>query len=303
MRVVHIGDLHFWTLPRNPFVLFNKRTLGVGNLILGGRYRRFRQEKHPILVQRLTEVSPDLFLFSGDLSTTAFAAEFKMAASALQPAVIGKSAFAVPGNHDGYIRRELQARTMKAALEPAIGVIGEHGRIIESIPETLILALNATASNGLLGSHGLITSEHLQIALAMEKVASAASIRQVMVLCHFPPETPAPLLKHQRGPQLLNAKPLLEIIARLRKPTLWLHGHDHYRWIYGSPSVPNLHYLNGGAPMMRMFGKAPDLGFHEIKFEPGCATVTTHSFDGQQWKRRPVSYPAAGEYIDLQKQE
>lgn len=301
MRILHIGDLHFWTLPRNPFTILNKRTLGVGNLILGGRFRRFRQENHPSLIQRLTELSPDLFLFSGDISTTALASEFKMAATALRPAVFGKSAFAVPGNHDGYIRAELGAQTMKAAMEPAISVVGEHARIIQPSPKTLVLAINATASNGLLGSHGLITLKHLQVALELEARCADSDIRQVLILCHFPPETPAPLLKHQRGLQLLDAKPLLEIIARLRKPTLWLHGHDHYRWIYGSPTIPTLHYLNGGAPMMRMFSKAPDLGFHEINVEPGSTTLTTHSFDGEKWNRRPVSYPAAGEFFDLQK--
>jgi len=303
MRILHIGDLHFWSVPFNPLKFLNKRTLGVGNLILGGRYRRFRQEKHPSLVQRLADISPDLFLFSGDFSTTALKSEFMKAATALHPAVIGKSAFAVPGNHDSYIRAELRAQTMKTALEPAINVVGEHGRIIKTTPETLILAINATASNGLMGSHGLITQSHLQIAQEMEAHCSNPSVRQVLILCHFPPETPARLLKHQRGLQLHNAKPLLEIISRLRKPTLWLHGHDHYRWIYGSPTVPTLHYLNAGAPMMRMWGKPPDLGFHEINIEAGITSLTTHSHDGEKWNRRPVIYPAAGEYLDLQKPE
>ncbi|MCC6545930.1 metallophosphoesterase [Candidatus Sumerlaeota bacterium] len=301
IKIAHIGDLHFWHLPRNPFVLLNKRVLGVGNLIVGGRARRFRQELAPQLVARLNDSSFHAHLFSGDFSTTSLHHEFGKAFDHFSsiPDTIGF--YSVPGNHDCYITSELSAPTFSRGLtdrfnpETAIS-------LVELAPQLGLLRINATTSNGL-SAHGRITEQHLAF-LSQHQETIIRDLKQLIVLCHFPPEDPSGVLRHDRGPQLLNARPFIETLSPLPMPVLWLHGHHHYRWLFGSPTAPNLTYLNGGAPLMRFGGRAPDLGFHEVEFSPDAPVLVRTHYTGahhKDWKVVENRLPKSGEFIDLQK--
>jgi len=301
MRFLHVGDLHFWRVPLNPLAYMGKRLLGVGNLIVGGRAKKFRQEMAPLLAARLAEVPADGLLLTGDFSSTGIASEFAAANAALAPALAGREGrvFAVPGNHDCYLTSQVDGRTFGL-------VIGKISRaecgiaLCELEPGVFMLSMNATTPNGI-GSHGAITEERLASVVEL-LAASRASIQRLVVLCHFPPEDPPGVLPHDRGPQLLGSGALLSVLGDLAIPILWLHGHHHYRWIYGSPTVPTLTYLNGGAPFLRRGGAAPDMGYHVIDFAGSPWSIETHRFDhaAKGWQHKPVKLPAMAEYINLQ---
>lgn len=301
-RILHIGDLHFWRIPLNPFVLLGKRALGVGNLLVGGRSRKFRQELAPTLVEKLRTLEADALLFSGDFSSTALRSEFRAAEAALLPLVdpFEGPIHAVPGNHDCYTRRELTAPAFYEVLGKRYGVVREQ--VCTMLNETIgLLALNATTDNRL-GSHGRITDHHMEF-FRKELPALAEKAKHLIVLCHFPAEDPPGVLHRDRGIQLHHGDRLLELIRDAGIPTLWLHGHHHYRWVYGSPSTPNLTYLNAGAPFLRRGQEPPDMGFHELLHGSEGFRIITHRFDRttDQWVSRDVHLPASGEYEDLQK--
>ncbi|MCC7392540.1 metallophosphoesterase [Candidatus Sumerlaeota bacterium] len=300
IKFAHIGDLHFWHVPLNPFLLFSKRLLGVGNLLVGGRARRFRKELAPLLAAKLKTLDVLAHLFSGDFSTTSLPHEFEQASHQFSGFPDHVKFYAVPGNHDCYIPSELSGRAFTQGLTQRFNPETAISLTVLS-PQIGLLRINATTSNGL-AAHGRITPQHLAF-LAQHRERIVRDFGHLIVLCHFPPEDPPGVLKHDRGPQLLSVKPLLEFIAGLPLPVLWLHGHHHYRWLFGSPTVANLTYVNGGAPLMRFAGGAPDLGFHEIEFTENIPIIRTHYRDAhrEDWKSVETDLPKSGKFTDLQK--
>lgn len=302
MRILHIGDLHFHKIPLNPITYLGKRALGVANLLIGGRRRRFRTEEAPRFVEYASGLAPDFLFFSGDFTSTALASEFQLAAKALEPLLPPTRegcVHTVPGNHDCYTGRELTGRTFFRVLGTRFGCEREMslGWPAEGLA---LLKINAATRNGI-GSHGRVLARHL-LYLESVKTEIQAKARSLIVLCHFPAEEPAPLILHDRGPQLLNAPALLDVLATLNIPVLWLHGHHHHRWTYGSPRHPAIKYLNAGAPFLRKQGHPPDLGFHELTFSGGAISIRTHRFDHQagRWDTRQPKLPEPGEYEDLE---
>ncbi len=301
-RVVHVGDLHFWSLRLGPMDLTGKRVLGWGNLLFGGRKNRFRMEEARPLAGRLRDLRPDWLLFSGDFSSTSRREEFQVARTQLLPAA-REAGLAVytPGNHDAYTRRDLRRRTfaqcMGEEFHPVLDAAGYMGG-----QGVGLLAINATTSNGL-GAHGKFTARHLEVAQALLG-QWGSSLRLLLVLCHFPPEDPPGVLPHDRGLQLREAQPFLTWLTEsVAAPKFWLHGHHHYRWLYASPSVPGLVYLNAGAPLQCRKGGQPDLGFHELEVADGrVRTVRTHFRDSRrEWHQRETEPPEQpGRYINLQ---
>lgn len=305
LRALHIGDLHFWSFRVPPRALLGKRVLGVGNLAWK-RARAFRTHLAAHLASRAASLAPDYALFSGDFSTTSLPAEFRDAReclAALDAAVPGR-AFAVPGNHDRYTRREL--RRGRAAYDDAFAdwAPGTRSPWFRELGGGLVLAgIDPTTSNGL-GSHGRITP---RIAERLNAWADrhGGRARELWLLCHFPAEDAPGLVHKDRGPQLLGADLLLAWIRRLSVPTLFLHGHHHHRWIFSSDASPGLAYLNAGAPLLRRRrGEDPDLGFHQLIRRGGRTEIEMHwrGADGA-WRARPVERPAPGEAIDLQHPE
>lgn len=304
-RALHVGDLHFWSLPHSPVQLLSKRLLGVANLVLKRR-RQFRQERAPDLVAGLLGRGADWALFSGDFTTTSLEPEFKSAGAALGPllSALPHRVCAVPGNHDRYVAGELADGRYDAHFGglrpgtggdwPCAGFLGDG---------VALAGIDAVTWPGYLGSHGRVPA-HAIDALDAWWRGARDTVRELWVLCHFPAEEPRELLPHDRGPQLHDAPRLLEWLAGVDRPVLFLHGHHHRRWVYRSPTLPHLVYLNAGAPLMRYRGRQPDLGFLELCHEPGPGTrVVLHTADvgTMQWSRGPVTIPAgAGAFTDLQ---
>lgn len=304
-RALHIGDLHFWDIPLNPFAYAGKRLLGVGNLVVGRRMKKFRTSMGHLLTEKLNTLkpAPDTILFSGDFSSTSLPAEFRQA-NDLFCEVINKShggAHSVPGNHDCYTRWALATGLYRKSLAPAFNPEKSISFLEIAEGAVTLLRINATTINGLLGCHGEITSGALgEIESGLRHVRTS----HLWILCHFPAEDPKALLPRDRGEQLRGARPLLDLLAGHDSKKLWLHGHHHHRWLYGSPTVRGLVYVNAGAPLMAHGKLLPDLGFHELILEEEVR-VRTHVLgqEGSRWHCLDPDLPGAGEWVDLQREE
>lgn len=305
LRVLHIGDLHFWHFSANPLHYGGKRVLGIGNLLLR-RARKFRLHLAPRLVERLAAVEPDWILFSGDFTTTSLAREFTHARRVLDPLVqrFPGRVRAVPGNHDRYTLSDIRRRTFEAHL-PALLQQPDWPFFQQLEDDLWLVGIDATTSNGL-GSHGCIDPATPEAIRAWQRRLEHQGTppREVWVLCHFPAEDPPHPHAGRRGPQLRQAGLLLDSLGELGVPVLFLHGHHHYRWLYGSPTVPHLVYLNAGAPLLRRGGEA-DLGFLELQRDQGATSVRVHRCDlpAGKWATAPAPLPKAGEFVDLQARE
>jgi calcineurin-like phosphoesterase family protein len=305
-RAIHVGDLHFSAIPLNPFSYRPKRFLGVANLIIGGRRKKFRTSMGHLLVERLRSLAdkPDALLFSGDFSSTSLKTEFRQATTLLGPLVaeVPAGAWVVPGNHDCYTHPELGAATFNRELSPRFRAIdGIH--LTTLAPGIALLSINATTNNGLLGCHGALSPEANSKLSKLLNFALGPDIAHLWILCHFPPEEPTPIVPHVRGLQLRGAEGFLQALSQVPARKLWLHGHHHYRWIHTSPTVEGLTYLNAGAPFLRHGKDLPDLGYHELIAEGKDVRILTHYLnqEGTRWLRVEPEIPAPGQFMDLQK--
>ena len=299
---LHVADLHFWRFPRNPMALLGKRILGVGNLALN-RARKFHIHRAGVLADRLVELESGWGLFSGDFTTTALTSEYKAARAALSglEARLPGHMRAVPGNHDRYTGGAIRLRTFESHL----GEWCQNGtwpHFSELGDGVWLAGLDATTKNGLTGCFGRLPQGQID-ALAAWWAENGSAVRELWLLCHFPAEEPPGVLTHDRGIQLYNSAPLLDFLGRIEIPVLFLHGHHHYRWAYGSSTRPNVVYLNGGAPLMVRQGPHPDLGFTELRRDAGETRLRLHTYDFEQdaWTQADVPTPGPGEYRNLQK--
>ncbi len=298
-RAVHIGDLHFWRFTANPALLPGKRLLGLANLALR-RSRAFQQGRAGELVARIGDAAPDRILLSGDFTTTSLPSEFSAAKDALAPLEerFAGRIRAVPGNHDRYTRRELRAKSFDRFLGDWC-FRGTWPWFDDAGGGLWIAGIDATTSNGL-GCFGTFRDETLE-ALKAWRSGEGADARELWIVCHFPTEDLPGVFHRDRGRELHGGDRLLRFLGELNIPVFYLHGHHHYRWIYRSPTHPNVTYLNAGAPMYRRKGMArADLGFLELLRENGTTAVKVHRLEGEEWKVSDATLPEAGEYFDLQ---
>jgi 3',5'-cyclic AMP phosphodiesterase CpdA len=303
LNLLHIGDLHFWSVPSNPLTLLNKRFLGIGNLLVGGRARKFRKELAPVLIEKACELNPDTALFSGDFTTTSLPQEFEQAKTALSPFVSKENpprVYTVPGNHDCYLPSEQGAPTFARIMDGFLTL--EQKASFRLFPDGIgLFQVNATTWNKL-GSYGKISKEHLEV-FESEVLPFKEDMKHLLILCHFPGEEPKSLIHHDRGPQLHGSEELLRLLGQVPCKKIWLHGHHHYRWIYTSPNIEGLYHLNAGAPLMRRkaIGR-PDFGFHQLKISTHQLDILTHHQDADgKWLQQEVSLPEPGKFVDLQK--
>ncbi len=303
--ILHVGDLHYWAYAKNPMLYLGKRGLGSANLFLK-RSKAFRIELTSVLANRLHAESANAqhLLFSGDFSTTSLPKEFTLAAEAFSPLLKNTfRAHAVPGNHDRYTARDLLNSNFEKHLLAKLCPMQKPFPFIEHLcPEVACAGFDATTRNGI-GSFGFLKPDDL-VALQNWWSENGRTIKQLIVLCHFPPEAPAALLKHNRGQQLRNGEALLGLLKELNIPVLFCQGHYHQRWLWRSELAENVVYLNAGAPLMRSGMENPDLGFFRFNATPQIERVTLVrctdlSEQETTWCEHNFTLPPSGPGIDL----
>lgn len=113
MKILHFSDIHAGLFPNGVTWLFDKRALGTATQHIR---RKHKQDFSTLtrLADHITNIRPDLIVYTGDLTATAQPGEFKLALQLLKPSVANSHVpvIAIPGNHDAYVNRQdaLQAR-------------------------------------------------------------------------------------------------------------------------------------------------------------------------------------------------
>jgi len=298
-KLIHIGDLHFWSFVVNPFNLLNKRALGYGNLVVK-RSREFKQVFAPILQNYIIQQKPDYCLFSGDFTTTSLTSEFMMAKEFIEliKQKTGAKVFLVPGNHDRYTVRNHKSKT----LEKNLTQISENKDFpfVHQLEDNLVIGIDATTKNGF-GSFGLMKNEDIsKVEKWLEEYLP--SISRVLILCHFPYEAPRELMRKDRGIQLYSGDSFLKVLNKFNLPMYFLHGHHHYRWVWKSPLCDHLTYINAGAPFISHKKTPPDLGFHEINILHDSVEFKRHrciDLQKSKWETYPFETPLDAKPVSL----
>jgi 3',5'-cyclic AMP phosphodiesterase CpdA len=282
VRIIHLSDIHVWRLSYNPLRLFNKRAVGMFEL-LTGRAGKFRLERLEAVVDRVLGLGPDHILITGDLTTTALPDEFRDARAALAGLLIDSDRVTViPGNHDRYTTGSVRYRQ----FEEWFGVFSPQGPYPWLRPlddETAILGLDPTRSH--ISARGYLPPE--QLSRARELVADPATRpRRLIVACHYPIAAPPAYAGELAPKRMKNAAEVAGWLATVG-PHLYCCGHVHAAWVFRPAAVPDQLCLNAGAPLLRdPTGRRPP-GFLEIVLKGRDVTAVHHAWDGHEWSVRP----------------
>ncbi len=270
MRIVLIGDLHFYSLGLRPWDLLSKRILGQTNL-WPNRRLHFRLDRIGPLIEQVHAARPDRVLFSGDLTTTALHSEFEMARKRLSPLLERYDGLIVPGNHDRYTFTAARTRRLERYFpDHAPASYPFHRRLDEKLH---LIALDPTRPN-FITDRGSLAPTQLRAMRGL--LESLETDDRLIVLCHYTLNTPQnPRAIGASGDEpsrhrLTDASQLLDLL-RSHRPTLYLHGHVHQPWCYQHPLAPNLTVVNAGAPLIR------GQGFWTIDVGPAGWQITHHA--------------------------
>jgi 3',5'-cyclic AMP phosphodiesterase CpdA len=283
MRIIHLSDIHIWRYVFNPLRLFNKRAVGMADLVLG-RARRFRLERLQAVLERVRGLAPDHVLVTGDLTTTALAEEFRLARGAL--GMLGLDAArmtVIPGNHDRYTTSAMRARQFEewfGGFAPA----GDYPWLREIGPGTAILGLDATRSH--LTATGWLPPAQLARARALIADRDEPP-RRLIVACHYPVAAPPAYARELELKRLKNAASLSAWLGDLGAH-IYCCGHVHAAWAFTPPNLPAQLCLNAGAPLLRDPTGLRPPGFLEILLHHEGVLVTHHAWIGDAWTARPL---------------
>ena len=258
MRIALIGDVHLYSLSVHPKRLLGKRALAHTNLLMNRR-RRFNHALMPALVKEVGSLSPEMVLFSGDVTTSSLESEFEDFVELVQPLVDvdapggGVPAVLVPGNHDRYTFRSRRKKRIETLLERVMPSEFPHTRPLKPGRDGggwRLLALDSAVPNRFF-SRGALGSA--QYASALEQIAKVKEGEGLLVLCHYPVAVP-PRVPTAWSHDLKEDKGLREALAACRGRVVYLHGHIHKPWHAVPPgdataeSRPPFECLNAGSP-------------------------------------------------------
>ncbi len=242
-RLIHITDLHFWQLVRNPLLLCNKRILGNLNLLL--RRRRYvRQERAAAFLDLLPTLDADALLIGGDLTTTATEAEYKMAAAFVDAlARCGPPIYMVPGNHDMYTFEARRRRRFEQHFSNQCTALDSPR--LTCLPDGAPLLILPTAVPNIITSRGKIT--HAQLATARRILEQEAPDGPLTVLAHYPLLANPTAYNAGIMRRLGNADALRQLLGDTGRPILYLAGHVHTYSRTRDPRHPNIEQVTSAA--------------------------------------------------------
>ncbi|MFZ4673480.1 MAG: metallophosphoesterase family protein [Chlamydiia bacterium] len=218
LRIAHISDLHFFSLPKTIKGFLGLNGLGVLNHAL---FRRkffhshlFEDLLHEILLQNIDEV-----WISGDLTVSGLEEEFIEAKNELKKLFDSNLKIRViPGNHD---LRSNGKKTFSSLFQQDTG----H-ELVETISLNThwdLITIDASHNEKKRDS-GAFTEEIEALLITHLKNSTKS---QVAILCHYPP----PIAEGKQN-RLVRGRALEEVLLNHSKVALFAHGHTHRQTLF-----------------------------------------------------------------------
>lgn len=286
MRFVLLGDMHVFRLYVQPWQLLSKRLLGQTNLWLNRRLR-FRMSLFDVLVQHAVGLDPDMLLGSGDVTTTSLPSEFIRVRHILEPLTARCPAMIVPGNHDRYTDAAMRRRTFERVLRDSTAAAWPHHRQLGQ--KLHLIALDIAAPTWLFAG---ATMDQPQLDAVRHVLSGIEADAKVIVICHYPLQTPPDHLPERPSHAFHNAHELTQLFADSPQQFLYLHGHVHEPWCFQLEQAPNVVALNAGAPVMIGRTWPMGQGLWEIASTEAGWDLTHHARDAEgTWHATHVATP------------
>lgn len=259
MRVALIGDIHLFRLKVTPRQLLGKRLLGQSNLWLNRRFR-FNHDLLEPLIERVAAIEPGMVLCTGDVTTSSLENEFADVVRYLRPLSEQMPMVIVPGNHDRYTFRSARKKRIETLLGGLMPMkFPHHAKLTE---RWHLLGLDSARPQVMM-SRGVIGPR--QLTRAKRLLANLTEADGVVVLCHYPPDTP-PGTPRSWAHDLADAKLLSDALEACPARVVFLHGHIHRPWHWEKRSGEGqpLTCINAGAPCLISSHYPCGQGFWEI---------------------------------------
>lgn len=279
-RLLHIADLHFWEVVRNPLRLLNKRLLGNANVWLRRRHE-FRMERAAEFAEAAAGTGIRTALLTGDFSSTSTPAEFALARAFVDGlAERGITVHLLPGNHDVYTFESQRKRRFETHFAPFLPPGGYPARV--DLPGGTPLVLIPTVRANWLSSRGGIRRHELE---KVRELLEECPPGPVLAAGHYPYLHRAPGYRSGWSRQLANAEALRAVLAESGREILYVAGHVHRFSHARDPEWPNLRCLTIPPLFLQRHGETACGAFAEIHVERDGTAVYRHDrTDG--WRRQ-----------------
>jgi predicted phosphodiesterase len=283
--LIHIADMHFWKIVRNPIHLLNKRFLGNLTVLLKRR-REFDMARAEPYAEAIAEVAASAgaktVLMTGDFVSTSTHDEFDLAVRFVRGLrARGLEIHLIPGNHDVYTFESARRKRFEHYFGEFLPPDGYPS--LMRLPGGTPLILVPTVRPRHLSARGHITEKEVE---HVRQLLEQARDRLV-VAGHYPLLHRAQGYASIRWRQLNNAGKLRRVLGESQKHILYAAGHVH-AFTYERDSVyANLEHLTTGAFFKRdikreIAGEFSEIGIYQDRFEihhhvhKGGWTATQH---------------------------
>ena len=239
--LLHVADLHFWKVVKNPLRLLNKRFLGNANVWLC-RGRSFPMREAELFIDALAATNANQLLLTGDFSSTSLDEEFALARRFVD-ALSGRGLALnlMPGNHDVYTFEARRKGRFEQHFAPFVPQEGYPA--LRHLSGGTPLLLVPTVCPNWVSSKGRITRAQIERVRAL--LDGLPSI--VVVAGHYPLLDKTYGYELTRERRLRNADLLRSVLGKSGRTILYVAGHVHRFSYTRDPDFPNLSHLSTGA--------------------------------------------------------
>jgi 3',5'-cyclic AMP phosphodiesterase CpdA len=289
MRIVHLTDLHVQTTPHLGD-LTPKRVLGTVNLYVLGRRTKFSRAAQRAAIAATVDASPDLVVFTGDLTAQALESEFEDSRTMLEPVLSRFPTVMIPGNHDTYVKEPQVGDAMRRLFDRWMG-----GPLptLHRFGDVAFLAVETCRPHPLSAGY----TDPRQLIRARELLASIEGEPFVFLTIHYP-------LCDRRGNKygpptraLSNADDVQEFLRSTDRIAAVIHGHEHHGYRTTLPkrsgSVPVLNPGSSGYAYTPDNDRTAHLNIYEVDAR-GLHDVRRLRFDGTRFGPEPGGAYATG---------
>lgn len=279
--LLHVGDLHFWRVVKNPLRLLNKRFLGNLNLLLR-RQREFMMGRAEPFADTLAAGKVGDLLLTGDFTSTSTDEEFTMARAFVDG--LQRRGFHIAllaGNHDVYTFEAQRKKRFERYFGPFLPEQGFPARC-DLAGGTPVILVHTVCPN-LFSAKGRVTAETVEAVAAMLQTCPA----RVVVAGHYPLLTSTRSYHLSRGRRMRNAEALRHALGTSGRNILYVCGHVHRFSYTRDPVYPALEHLSTGAFFWVDKRQGHTGEFSEIDVCADGFQVFRHTHD-QAWCRQGV---------------
>jgi 3',5'-cyclic AMP phosphodiesterase CpdA len=289
MRVVHLTDIHVQARPHLQD-LTPKRVLGTVNLYVLGRRTKFSRVAQRAAVAAAVDASPDLVVFTGDLTAQALETEFEEAREILEPVLARFPTVMIPGNHDTYVK---EARVGDAMRRHFGRWMGEPLPTLHRFGDVAFLAVETCRPHPLSAGH----TDPRQLVRARELLDTMEGSPFVFLTIHYP-------LCDRRGGTygpptraLGNAHELQRFLRTTDRIHAVIHGHEHHGFRTTLPNragpIPVLNPGASGYAFLPERDRTSHLNVYDVD-AGGLHDVRRLRFDGTRFSPEPGGAYATG---------